>query len=132
MLNSQMSVKRVLVIDDDEGALLLAKQSLESVGFQVITAVNGQDALILLMQNEVTIDLIILDLYMPRMNGWQFAYYLRKNGSDDHRKIPIIISSGIESSAGQDAAFGFDGFLQKPLLVAELIEACKNILSVEA
>ncbi len=122
--------KRVLVIDDDEGVLTSARAHLEGEGFDVVTTVNGQEALILLLQNEVKIDLILLDLYMPRMNGWQFAYYLRKTGSDAHRKIPIVINSAIETQAGKDASFAFDGYLQKPLKAQEMLSACKQFLTL--
>ena len=124
---AQSRKKTILVVDDDEALAAAIKIALESEGFRVITAPNGRDALDLMLQGNGNVDLIILDLYMPSMNGWQFAYYLKKHSSASQKNIPIIITSSIDSQLGKDAASSFQGYLQKPVVFKMMIEMCKQL-----
>src|SRR5690242_18959135 len=75
---SGMSRGPVLLVEDDHDIRVSVRQSLEDHGYQVYTAANGQQALELLRQLEVKPQLVVLDLLMPVMDGWQFVELLRK------------------------------------------------------
>jgi CheY-like chemotaxis protein len=79
--------KTLLCVDDEKIGLRVRKIMLESHGFKVLTATSGQQGLMLLANHHV--DLIILDYYMPEMNGGQVAAEIRRS----HPEIPIIFLS---------------------------------------
>jgi CheY-like chemotaxis protein len=78
---------RALVIDDQQNALDIAEKSLSSIGWKTVTAVNGQDGLEKFTANKV--DLILLDIMMPVMNGFEFLTQLR--ALPKGRDVPVIV-----------------------------------------
>jgi CheY-like chemotaxis protein len=91
-----MKTKSVLIIDDEEGIRETLQLALEFEGYDVHTAANGKEAF-------ETLDrirrpcLILLDLMMPTMNGWEFAVAIGQ--SEHHRAIPVVIISAFEDQA---------------------------------
>jgi chemosensory pili system protein ChpA (sensor histidine kinase/response regulator) len=79
--------RRVLLVDDSVSVRKFVGQMLEKAGFQVHTAVDGQDALLLL--NELAVDVVISDLEMPRMDGYTLIEDLRRRHHT--REIPIVV-----------------------------------------
>ena len=85
----------ILIVDDDENIRSMARYSLEKAGWRVAEAVNGHHALTYV--NQQTPSLILLDLMMPEMDGFQFVTELRKN--DLWRRIPVIVMTAMELSS---------------------------------
>ncbi len=120
-----MSTATVLIVEDDPDTREMLGKFLELEGFHVETAANGQVALDKL-ENGVKACVIVLDLMMPVMDGWQF----RRRQSEDARiaKIPTIIVS----AAGRDrmAQVSADAYLAKPIDMDELLtrvsEFCRS------
>src|SRR3954463_14824803 len=84
---------RILIVDDYDDARLNLREALESVGYEVVEAVHGQQALHYLVSNEPrAVGLILLDLAMPVMDGWQFLRLL--SSYVGLRSIPVLIVSG--------------------------------------
>ncbi len=102
---------QILVVDDDKNTRLFFKAVLESEHYSVLTASNGEDALALMDCHHV--DLIILDVMMPRMDGYQFATVLREN----HNQIPILMVSAKQLPADVKRGFlsGTDDYMTKPI-----------------
>jgi CheY-like chemotaxis protein len=100
----------VLVVDDDVDARRIYGDYLRSKGWAVSTAGDGRKAIE--KANDLKPDVIVLDLAMPRVDGWTVLKSLR--GSSWTRTIPIIVVSAV--SDGRDEAYyaGCDGFLTKP------------------
>ena len=119
-----MEKKRVLVVDDEQIICELLSKLLSKIGYDVIVAENGQDAVEKFSQNPTDIDLAIIDLSMPDMNGLET---LSKLKSIDEN-ITVLLSSGqddtITSVMGEDNPA--DGFLVKPYRVNQLEEAIRN------
>jgi len=119
----------ILVVDDEELLRVLLRQTLERHGFQVILAQDGQEAV---RQFEATprLDLVLLDLRMPRMNGLEAAGLIRVMDS----AIPIVLMSGNQDSdlAHADAGLNLQGFLQKPFRTRELRELLQRLLGGRA
>ena len=120
-----MSTATVLIVEDDPDTREMLGKFLELEGFRVETASNGQQALDKL-ETGIKACVIVLDLMMPVMDGWQF----RRRQTEDARiaKIPTIIVS----AAGRDrmAQVSADAYLAKPIDMDELLtrvsEFCRS------
>jgi two-component system, OmpR family, KDP operon response regulator KdpE len=116
-----MDKKRILIVDDDPAILRLLGANLKARGYEVATATNGEESLEAL-QNE-SIDLIILDLMMPKVDGVEVCRRIRQ-WSD----VPIIILSarGDEKDKVRCLELGADDYLTKPFGIAELMARIKT------
>lgn len=111
-----MEKKRILVVDDDPAILRLLSTNLKARGYEVVTATDGEEALDAVQKQ--FIDLIILDIMMPKLDGVQVCRRVRE-WSD----IPIIILSarGDEHDKVNCLELGADDYLTKPFGIAELM-----------
>ncbi len=109
--------KRVFIVDDDESIRTLLRQELEDDGYVVDEAVNGTEALEYLRTNRPA--LMILDVMMPGMNGFDVAAIVRSN--PDTMDIPIIIHSIIEDRE-RGYRLGVDRYLTKPINTQHLLQ----------
>ncbi len=109
--------KKVLIVDDDEALVRLIDQVLTQKGYEVLKTSNGQEALRLLFDQRP--DLVILDVVMPRMDGWQTCSRIR-----DVSDIPIIMLTGkwrAEDDIVRGLDYGADDYLLKPVGNRELV-----------
>jgi DNA-binding response OmpR family regulator len=114
--------KRVLVIDDICIMLDLLEYMLHLAGYQVVTA---RDALTALAQIETLHpDLIVLDIMMPTMNGYEFIEQLRHR----HQAIPIVLLTVKEHTPEEVERLGVAGYLRKPFHQSELLHQVKALL----
>jgi len=115
--------KRILVVDDDRNLRKIIQTNLELAGYDVTTAANGEDALRTL--DAMQPDLIVLDVMMPVMDGYEVARRVRRHPSNTH--VPIIMltaKSEVEDKvAGFDA--GADDYITKPFGPQELLARVK-------
>lgn len=116
----------ILIIDDDETTLKLVKIVLQRAGYHIVTATNGSEGL--RMVEESHPDLVLLDLVMPGMDGFQVCRQLRQN--PHHAKLPVIVFSALDRPAEQRRAFelGGDDYLTKPIQLAELFDKVRAAL----
>lgn len=116
---------KILVIDDEEIIRETIKIMLESIGYDVLCAENGKVGLQLFFQN--SIDLIILDMIMPVMNGRNTLSELRKRDEG----IPVVISSGYAEDEDLSILkeLGISGFLNKPFYQNELAQIVSKVLN---
>ncbi len=107
--------EKILVIDDDECLLRLAQKVLENEGYAVFTATSGEQGLALFPQ--VAPDLVILDVMMPGLDGWEVCRRLRQSSA-----VPIIFLTalGSERSVVSGLMSGADDYLVKPFRTEEL------------
>lgn len=115
----------VLIVDDDEGTRALVRASLELEGFDVREAASGPEGLSVLEQDPP--DLILLDVMMPQMDGWEM---LRRVQEQHGGAIPVVMFSGQvdEASAGEAVERGATGFIGKPFDPRQLLDRAKQIL----
>ena len=104
----------ILVVDDDPDLREFLRLMLTSLGFEVTSAANGQEALDDMEGHDP--DLILLDMKMPVMNGWEFCRALE--GRDTHP--PIVVLTAAPDPAGRAAEVHADGSLGKPFECADL------------
>jgi CheY-like chemotaxis protein len=108
----------VLVVDDDPGLRSVLAHVLEGHGFGVTSAADGKEAMRVLRTGPA-VDLILLDLMMPVMNGWQF----RREQHEDPRiqDIPVLVLSAGQNVAEAAASMGAVGHVRKPIHLPELL-----------
>ncbi|MCW5880676.1 MAG: response regulator transcription factor [Anaerolineae bacterium] len=105
----------VLVVDDDATLLLLLRQALEKAGYGVVTAAHGLTGLQQMYEHRP--DLIILDVMMPRMDGWETVSRIREMS-----QVPVIMLTAKDEEADKIRGFsaGVDDYVTKPFSFAEL------------
>jgi two-component system, chemotaxis family, chemotaxis protein CheY len=120
-------VKKILVVDDEKSILVIIESTFRNE-FNVTSLSNGAEALTYLQSGEMP-DLIICDLVMPEIDGFDFIRILRSGGY--YEDIPLIILSGREESGDRIRCFemGADDFLVKPFNPKELLARVKRRLS---
>jgi two-component system cell cycle response regulator DivK len=107
----------VLIVDDNEKNLKLARDVLRAAGFRTLDAASGAEAITLAAEHVP--DLVLLDLRLPDMDGAEVAHELRDGART--RGIPVVALSALRLTADGDElrAAGFAGYLEKPISVAE-------------
>ena len=122
--------KTVLVVEDDEPLREVIADTLEKEGFRVLSAGDGLSALSL--AKDIKPDLIILDLILPGMSGWNFR--MKQRGDRVLRAVPVVAMSGWFFSEPRLAQlkqepFAFDGFLLKPFSLDALLQTVKHLVA---
>lgn len=116
---------KILLVDDEKDIVEFLQYNLEQEGFNVITAYDGKEALEKMSQKP---DLLILDVMMPRMNGYEVCEKLR--ALDDYKNIPIVFltakSSEIDEVHGLN--IGANDYIQKPISPKKLIARVRSNL----
>lgn len=119
-------MKTLLVIEDNPDSLCLFCQILEDAGFSVLTANTAEEGLAQLPGRQV--DLILLDLSLPGMNGLEATRQLR--GDPSLCSIPVLLLTAHAYAADEQAAYqaGCDGYLTKPINESLLLETIAQLL----
>ena len=122
--------KRILVADDDPDLLELLKMDLAFQGYEVIPATNGKEALDLASSQKV--DLVLLDVMMPYIDGYHVAYELTNKLGSKAPKILIMTSRDTVKEKGIALMSGATEVLQKPFEMAKLHERIAAVLAKPA
>lgn len=118
------STKSIMVVDDDSDIRESVRDLLESKGYDVLTAANGLEALAQL-QKGARPALILLDLMMPVMDGYQFVAEQRKSAT--FGQIPILVVTANMRSGQNAASIGANGYVQKPFKNRVLLESVERL-----
>src|SRR3989338_3703488 len=119
--------KKILVVDDEKDLSALVSLHMKMAGFEVLTANNGEKALDL--SREEKPDLIILDLMLPKIDGWQVCEQLRQNAAT--KDIPVIMLTARTQIEDKLKGFeaGADDYVTKPFSPRELVARVKRVLA---
>jgi len=119
--------KRVLVVDDEVYILQILEFSLEMEGFDVATAQNGEEAIAQALENPP--DLVVLDIMMPRMDGYEACRRLKTDPRTQN--TPVILLSAKGRSIDQEIGFeaGAEEYITKPFSPRKLVERIKALLA---
>lgn len=120
--------KRILIIDDDIVNLKMATHILAN-DYEVICAKSGVEGIDILRNSEI--DLVLLDLYMPDMNGLKVLEKIREDAEISGVKVMILTASGMKTDVTEAIRLGALDFIKKPFFPTELLERIKKALQVE-
>ena len=117
------SLAKILLIEDEEDVVVLLRFRFEQEGYEVLSAANGVEGLRILQQEHP--HLVLLDVMMPRMNGWETCKRIRQ-----YSDVPIIMLTalGQEADKVRGLEMGADDFVTKPFSLAELIARVRAAL----
>ena len=115
---------QIMVVDDDKNTRLFLRAVLEAENYKVLTAENGEAALDLMHTNHI--DLVVLDIMMPKMDGYEFTKALRESNNN----LPILMISAKQLPSDKKHGFmvGTDDYMTKPLDEEEMLWRIKALL----
>ncbi len=121
-----MTRKKILLVDDAETILMMERMILNKAGYELITAKDGQEAVTKAVAERP--DLILMDVVMPKMNGFEACKQLR--GQDTTKAIPIIMVTTRGEAESVESGFesGCDDYITKPINGLEVLSKVKSAL----
>jgi len=120
--------KKIMVVDDEPDILSTVGQMLELSGFEVIRAPDGKECLKILSESNTFPDLIVLDIMMPDLSGWDVAAQLKENPKWNNIPIVFLTAKGDTMSVGMGGMASVD-YIVKPFDVKDLITRIQKILN---
>jgi len=125
---------KILVVDDDPDIIKAATRVLEARGYQVIAALNGEECLEKMREKRP--DLIILDLLMPKLDGFGICRELRENAEyTEYSDIPILIATAVREEASRrryeletGIDLNVDDYVEKPIRPLDLLHRVEKLL----
>jgi CheY-like chemotaxis protein len=125
---------KILVVDDDPDIIKATKRVLESRNYQVITALNGEECLEMISKQKP--DLVIMDLLMPKLDGFGVCRELRENSAyAEYADIPILIATAVREEASRrryELETGIDlkvdDYVEKPTRPLDLLHRVEKLL----
>jgi two-component system cell cycle sensor histidine kinase/response regulator CckA len=116
----------ILLVDDEDVVLEAGRDLLEAMGYRVLIARDGEEAVEVYKKNLDEIDIVVLDMVMPNMGGGEAYDRMRKMNPD----IKVLLSSGysIDGEASEILERGCDGFIQKPFKMKDLSAKVREVL----
>jgi two-component system alkaline phosphatase synthesis response regulator PhoP len=118
---------KLLVVDDEENILMILKDSLQFSGFDVVTATNGEEALVMVAKENP--DLMVLDIGMPKLDGWEVCRRLKGNDQTKHLPIIILTAYAQTSDKRKGMELGADRFVTKPCDLTDLVKEINDLLA---
>jgi len=120
------ATKRILIVDDDAEIVESMKAVLESRGYQILVARDGNQGLVMAENEEP--DLVVLDMMMPKRSGFLVLEKIRRSRSDPLRVIMITANEGSRHKAYAEM-LGVDDYIRKPFAMDRLLESVERLLT---
>jgi DNA-binding response OmpR family regulator len=118
--------KDILIVDDELDVIIPIQFLMEQQGYSVMTAQRGEDALDLIYQYKP--DLVLLDIMLPGIDGWQVCEIVRLNPNYRDIKIIFLTARGRKEEIAKGLALGADDYITKPFSNAQLVAKVKALL----
>jgi CheY-like chemotaxis protein len=116
--------KVVLIVDDDRDVREVIQEVLEHANYEALAAANGKEALETLRSNRVKPCVILLDLMMPVMNGWQFR--IEQQGDQQLSAIPVVVLSAHVNAEREASDMNAAALLKKPVQLRTLLSTVER------
>ena len=117
----------ILIVEDNDKNMKLARDVLQSRGYATLEAVTGEDGVRLAMERKP--DLILMDIQLPGINGIEALRRVRADPACERIPVVAFTASVMQGDRSQISAAGFDGFIGKPINLREFTETVKQILA---
>ncbi len=118
--------KKILIADDEPNIVVSLEFLMQNGGYEVRTAANGDEALRLV--SEFGPDLILLDIMLPRKNGFEVCQKIRENPAWNAIKVVMLTAKGRESEVSKGYALGADAYITKPFATKDLLADVRRLL----
>jgi len=119
-----MAKQKILIADDDKDAAVFLQNGLQREGFEIVLAGDGQEAKQQILN--INPDFIILDLAMPKLDGWKLLQWLRQ---EQRKSTPVIIVSAKDEVEDLKKSYTLkaDTYLVKPIAIADVLAAIRAV-----
>jgi DNA-binding response OmpR family regulator len=119
--------KRILVVDDELDMLMVIKLRLEASEYEVLTATDGLEGLNIARKEKP--DLIVLDVMLPKMNGYKVSRFLKFD--EEYKHIPIVMLTALAGEEDKNTGIetGANAYITKPFETQELVDTVRRFLS---
>jgi two-component system, OmpR family, alkaline phosphatase synthesis response regulator PhoP len=118
-------MQTILIVDDDRDILDLLKYNLRKEGFAVLTAADGEAAI---EQAAKAPDLVILDVMMPKLNGWEVVKRLKAGPKTSSIPVILLTAKGAETDEVLGLELGADDYIVKPISIPKLLARVRTVL----
>jgi two-component system cell cycle response regulator DivK len=119
----------ILIVEDNEKNMKLARDVLQSKGYATLEAITGEEGV--RMAKERTPDLVLMDIQLPGINGMEALKQLRADPACARIPVVAFTASVTPTDRSLIAAAGFDGFLSKPVNLKEFLDTVRRLLEVK-
>jgi two-component system, OmpR family, alkaline phosphatase synthesis response regulator PhoP len=121
--------KTILIVDDEPSILMTIQFLMKQQGYDVLTAERGEDALDLISRYKP--DLVLLDIMLPGIDGYEVCEIIRLNPDYGEVKIVFLTAKGHETEIAEGLALGADAYITKPYSNVELLAKVKELLQIQ-
>ena len=118
--------KKILIADDEPNIVVAIEFLLQQSGFEVVVARNGDEALELIAARLP--DLVLLDVMMPKKNGYEVCTRIRERADWRHIKVVMLSAKGRDAEVNKGLSMGADMYVTKPFSTRELMARIKSLL----
>lgn len=118
--------KKILVVDDEPGIVDVIESRLRASGYEVMSAYDGQKALEMVYKNEV--DLIILDIMLPKIDGYRVCGLLKNDSRYAHIPIILFTAKAQEEAVQEGEEAGANAYMMKPFDSQEVLKKIRELL----
>ncbi len=122
-----MAQRLILTADDNMQIRMLVKAALRSLGHDLIEAVDGEQALEMAIEHRP--DLVLLDVTMPKLDGWEVLHFMRQRPETAEVPVMMLTTAAQGSDLAHAAALGCNGYLTKPFTPTDLRQRVEQLLS---
>jgi DNA-binding response OmpR family regulator len=119
--------QRVLIVDDEQNIVISLEYLMKRAGYEVLTAGDGEEALQMIAAHRP--DLVLLDVMMPKRNGYEVCQRIREHPDWRQMKIIMLSAKGRDVEVSKGVSVGADLYLTKPFSNAELVAHVKALLA---
>ena len=119
-----MTVRQVVVVEDNERNMKLFREVLESSGYRTLEAETGERAVALTAEHRP--DLVLMDIHLPDIDGVEALRMLRADERTASIPVLALTAQAMEGDRERFLAAGFDGYLSKPVNIADLLDAVRR------
>ena len=119
--------KKILIVDDEQNIVISLEFLIEQAGYELQVARNGEEALALVAS--FAPDLMLLDVMMPKINGFEVCRRVREMPGGQHLKIIMLTAKGREVEITKGLAMGADAYITKPFSTKELMAQVQQMLN---
>jgi DNA-binding response OmpR family regulator len=118
--------KKVLIVDDEPGIIVALQFLMEQNGYATVVAFSGEEAMEAVARHRP--DLILLDIMLPVVDGFEVCQRVRENPDWNHIRIVLVTALGNEANVTKGLDLGADAYITKPFANADLVAQVKELL----